>query len=108
MDFAEVIKVLPAGAFVYLDPPYDPISETANFTDYTRYGFTRNDHIRLRQCCDEMTARGIKFMLSNSNTDFIRQLYSEYNITEISARRVINCNGEGRGTVTELVIRNYQ
>lgn len=108
MDFAEVIKVLPAGAFVYLDPPYDPISETANFTDYTRYGFTRNDHIRLRQCCDEMTARGIKFMLSNSNTDFIRQLYSEYNITKISARRVINCNGEGRGTVTELVIRNYQ
>ena len=77
IDFAEVIKVFPAGAFVYLEPPYDPISETVNFTDYTRYGFTRNDHIRLRQCCDEMTARGIKFMLSNSNTDFIRQLYSE-------------------------------
>ena len=108
MDFAEVIKVLPADAFAYLDPPYDPISETANFTDYTRYDFTRNDHIKLRQCCDEMTARGIKFMLSNSNTEFIRQLYSEYNITEISARRVINCNGNRCGTVTELVIRNYQ
>lgn len=107
MDFAEVIKNLPLGAFVYLDPPYDPVSETANFTGYTRYGFTKDDHIRLKQCCDEMTARGIKFMLSNSNTDFIRQLYAGYNIIEVSARRVINCNGNGRGVVIELVVRNY-
>lgn len=108
MDFAEVIKTLPADTFVYLDPPYDPVSATANFTGYTRYGFTRDDHVRLRQCCDEMTERGIKFMQTNSNTDFIRQLYLNYNITEVSARRAINCNGDGRGAVTELVIRNYQ
>lgn len=108
MDFAEVIKTLPTDTFVYLDPPYDPVSATANFTGYTRYGFTRDDHVRLRQCCDEMTARGIKFMQTNSNTDFIRQLYLNYNITEVSARRAINCNGDGRGSVTELVIRNYQ
>ncbi len=108
MDFAEVIKTLPADTFVYLDPPYDPVSATANFTGYTRYGFTRDDHVRLRQCCDEMTERGIKFMQTNSNTDFIRQLYLNYNITEVSARRAINCNGDGRGSVTELVIRNYQ
>ena len=107
MDFLEVLKILPAGSFVYLDPPYDPVSETANFTGYTRYGFTRYDHIRLKQCCDEMTAKGIKFMLSNSDTNFIRQLYAGYNVTEVSARRVINCNGDGRGAVTELVIRNY-
>ena len=107
MDFAEVIKNLPLGAFVYLDPPYDPVSETANFTSYTRYGFTKDDHIRLKQCCDELTARGIKFMLSNSNTDFIRQLYTGYFITEVLARRAINCNGNDRGNVTELVIRNY-
>ncbi|MDE6789275.1 MAG: DNA adenine methylase [Ruminococcus sp.] len=107
VDFSEVLKTLPAGSFVYLDPPYDPVSETANFTGYTRYGFTRYDHIRLKQCCDEMIAKGIKFMLSNSNTNFIRQLYAGYNITEVSARRVINCNGDGRGAVTELVIRNY-
>ncbi|MDE5619788.1 MAG: DNA adenine methylase [Ruminococcus sp.] len=107
MDFSEVLKILPAGSFVYLDPPYDPVSETANFTGYTRYGFTRYDHIRLKQCCDEMTAKGIKFMLSNSDTNFIRQLYAGYNVTEVSARRVINCNGDGRGAVTELVIRNY-
>lgn len=107
MDFSEVLKTLPSGSFVYLDPPYDPVSETANFTSYTRYGFTKDDHIRLKQCCDELTARGIKFMLSNSNTDFIRQLYTGYFITEVSARRAINCNGNGRGGVTELVIRNY-
>lgn len=108
MDFSEVLKTLPSGSFVYLDPPYDPVSETANFTSYTRYGFTKDDHIRLKQCCDELTARGIKFMLSNSNTDFIRQLYTGYFITEVSARRAINCNGNGRGAVTELVIRNYK
>lgn len=107
MDFSEVLKTLPSGSFVYLDPPYDPVSETANFTGYTRYSFTKDDHIRLKQCCDELTSRGIKFMLSNSNTNFIRQLYTGYFITEVSARRVINCNGNGRGGVTELIIRNY-
>lgn len=107
MDFSEVLRTLPSGSFVYLDPPYDPVSETANFTSYTRYGFTKDDHIRLKQCCDELTARGIKFMLSNSNTEFILQLYTGYYITEVSARRAINCNGNGRGNVTELVIRNY-
>lgn len=107
MDFSEVLKNLPASAFVYLDPPYDPISETANFTGYTRYGFTKDDHIRLKQCCDELNARGVRFMLSNSDTDFIRKLYAGYHITEVSARRAINCNGNGRGAVTELVIRNY-
>lgn len=107
MDFSEVLKTLPSGSFVYLDPPYYPVSETANFTSYTRYGFTKDDHIRLKQCCDELTARGIKFMLSNSNTDFIRQLYTGYFITEVLARRAINCNGDGRGEIKELVIRNY-
>ncbi|MDD6269005.1 MAG: hypothetical protein PUA84_02980 [Oscillospiraceae bacterium] len=53
-------------------------------------------------------AGGIKFMLSNSDTEFIRQLYSGYDITEVSARRAINCNGNGRGAVTELIIRNYK
>lgn len=107
IDFSLVLNNLPTGTFVYLDPPYDPISETANFTSYTRYGFTKEDHIRLRECCDALTARGIKFMLSNSDTDFIRSLYARYNITEVFAKRFINCNGNGRGAVKELIIRNY-
>lgn len=108
VDFSVILGNLPSGAFVYLDPPYDPVSETANFTGYTRYGFTKEDHMRLRKCCDDLTVQGIKFMLSNSDTEFIRQLYSGYDITEVSARRAINCNGNGRGAVTELVIRNYR
>lgn len=55
MDFSDVIKTLPINSFVYLDPPYDPVSATANFTGYTRYDFIKDDHKRLRQCCDEMT-----------------------------------------------------
>ena len=71
MDYAEVLRNVPRGTFVYLDPPYDPVSETASFTGYSRGGFSRDDQIRLRECCDDLTARGIKFMLSNSATDFI-------------------------------------
>lgn len=107
VDFSLVLNNLPSRTFVYLDPPYDPISETANFTSYTRYGFTKEDHIRLRECCDALTARGIKFMLSNSATDFIRNLYAGYDITGVFAKRFINCNGNGRGAVKELIIRNY-
>lgn len=107
MDFSDVIKTLPINSFVYLEPPYAPVSATANFTDYTRYDFIKDGHKRLRQCCDEMTARGIKFMQSNADAKFIRELYTGYYITEVSARRAINCNGNGRRAVTELVIRNY-
>lgn len=107
VDLSQVLNNLPSGTFVYLDPPYDPVSETSNFTNYTKYGFTKEDHKRLHECCDALTARGIKFMLSNSDTDFIRSLYAGYNITEVLAKRFINCNGNGRGTVKELIIRNY-
>lgn len=107
IDFMQVLNNLPSGTFVYLDPPYDPVSKTANFTNYTRYGFTNGDHIRLRGCCDTLTERGIKFMLSNSDTNFIRSLYAGYDITEVLAKRSINCNGNDRGLVKELIIRNY-
>lgn len=83
--------------------PYDPVSETANFTSYTKYGFTKQNHIRLRECCDTLTARGIKFMLSNSDTNFIRSLYAEYDIMEVLSKRFINCNGNDRGAVKELI-----
>ncbi len=81
---------VPRGTFVYLDPPYDPVSETASFTGYSRGGFSRDDQIRLRECCDDLTARGIKFMLSNSATDFILEQYAAYNITVVQAKRAVN------------------
>ena len=107
LDYAEVLKILPKGAFVYLDPPYDPVSDTASFTGYARGGFSHDDQIRLRESCDELHKRGLKFMLSNSATDFIKGQYAAYNITVVQAKRAINSDAAKRGEVDEVVVRNY-
>lgn len=107
-DYAEVLQNLPKGAFVYLDPPYDPVSDTANFTGYTKGGFSREEQIRLREHCDNLTKRGIKFMLSNSATNFVLEQYAAYNITIVRAKRAINSNAAKRGDVDEVVVRNYE
>lgn len=107
-DYADTLCLIPKGTFVYLDPPYDPISETANFTGYSRGGFSRNDQIRLRECCDDLDKRGIKFMLSNSATDFIKEQYAAYNITIVQAKRMVNSVAAKRGDIEEVVVRNYE
>lgn len=106
-DFAVTLQRLPKGSFVYLDPPYDPVSDTANFTGYNKGGFDRNEQIRLKECCDDLTKRGIKFMLSNSATDFIKELYRDYDITIVQAKRAINSDASKRGAIEEVLIRNY-
>ncbi|NBJ91764.1 DNA adenine methylase [Parablautia muri] len=108
VDYAEVLADVKKGTFVYLDPPYDPVSDTANFTGYAKGGFDHSEQIRLRKCCDELNRRGIKFMLSNSATDFIKKQYEAYNITIVKAKRAINSNGAKRGQVDEVVVRNYE
>ena len=100
VDYEDVLKTLPKGAFVYLDPPYDP--------GYSKCGFTRADQIRLRKCCDELSVRGIKFMLSNSATGFIMEQYAAYNITVVQAKRAVNAIASKRGDVDEVVVRNYE
>lgn len=107
VDYAEILKNLPDNAFVYLDPPYDPVSVTANFTSYTKDGFSRDEQIRLRKCCDELNERSIKFMLSNSATDFIYDQYSKYNIEIISAKRLVGADASKRGRIQEVIVRNY-
>lgn len=107
VDYAEILKNLPDNAFVYLDPPYDPVSVTANFTGYTKDGFSRDEQIKLRKCCDELNERGIKFMLSNSATDFICEQYSKYNIEIISAKRLVGADASKRGRIQEVIVRNY-
>ena len=106
-DFAETLKRVRKGGFVYLDPPYDPVSDTASFTGYNKGGFDRNEQLRLKQCCDELTRRGVKFMLSNSATEFIKELYGEYEITIVKAKRAINSDASKRGAIEEVLIRNY-
>jgi len=107
-DYALVLSEVKKGTFVYLDPPYDPVSDTSSFTGYTKSGFSKEEQIRLRECCDELDNRGVKFMLSNSATPFIMEQYSDYNITVVHAKRAINSVGSKRGDVDEIVVRNYE
>lgn len=107
-DYTHVLENLPKKTFVYLDPPYDPVSDTANFTGYTKGGFGKEAQIELRKQCDELNRRGIKFMLSNSATDFIKEQYSAYRIKELPAKRYINSIGNKRGDVPEVVVTNYE
>lgn len=106
-DFAETLSRVGKGGFVYLDPPYDPVSDTASFTGYNKGGFDRSEQIRLKHCCDDLTQRGIKFLLSNSATEFIKELYQEYDITIVKAKRAINADASKRGAIEEVLIRNY-
>lgn len=107
MDFEEVLQQVPKGGFVYLDPPYDPVSDTASFTGYNRGGFGREQQERLRRCCDELAARGVRFLLSNSATSFIKELYTGYTVEIVHAKRAINSDASKRGAVEEVLIRNY-
>lgn len=107
-DFADTLRRVPEGGFAYLDPPYDPVSDTASFTGYSKGGFGREDQRRLRECCDDLTRRGVKFLLSNSSTDFIRELYAAYTVETVHATRAVNADAAGRGAVEEVLIRNYE
>ena len=106
-DFENAVKNIKKGTFIYFDPPYDPVSASSNFTGYTNLGFGKQEQIRLKNVCDELNAKGIKFLLSNSATDFILDLYKEYKIEKIPAKRAINSNASLRGNIDEVLIRNY-
>lgn len=93
--------------FVYFDPPYYPVSNTSNFTAYSRESFNQNDQIRLRDIFALLAHRGVKVMLSNSDCSFIRQLYSDFNLHEIKAARAINSNALKRGKVSEVLVTSY-
>ena len=107
-DFEQSLKGIRRGSFVYLDPPYDPVSSSANFTGYDKGGFNRDEQIRLKKLCDKLDKKGVKFLLSNSATDFIKDLYKDYNIKVVKAKRAINSNGNARGEVDEVLVRNYE
>lgn len=106
-DYKKVLKNLPKNSFVYLDPPYLPISDSSSFTGYTDNGFTLQDQIELRDQCNLLNEQGIKFLLSNSNHPQIFDLYNNYDIKEVPAKRAINSKGNKRGQINEVLIRNY-
>ena len=106
-DFAAVLDGLASGSFAYLDPPYDTLPGAANFTAYTRHGFDWCDQERLKDCCDAMTRRGVRFLLSNAATDAILALYRGYTVTTVTVRRSICADGGKRGAAKEVLIQNY-
>lgn len=107
-DYADVLAEANERAFVYLDPPYHPISENSNFTGYIQGGWDIFDQIRLREECDKLNAKGVKFLLSNSSAPIIKDQYHKYIITTVKANRAINSNGADRGEIDEVLIRNYE
>lgn len=113
-DFEDIKTKLTKNFFIYLDPPYRPISQTASFTSYSKYDFNENDQIRLANFYSSLGINGNKIMLSNSDPknenpsdNFFEKLYEKFNIIRVQANRMINCNGNKRGKINELLILNY-
>jgi DNA adenine methylase len=107
-DYEEVLTNARKGSFVYLDPPYDPVSDTASFTGYDKGGFDRDEQVRLKSTCDKLNEKGISFLLSNSATDFIIELYKDYKIEIIQAKRTINSDPNKRGEIDEVLVSNFE
>ena len=106
-DFSEILNKVQKGDFVYFDPPYVPLNETSSFTSYTKDGFDLDMQFKLRDVCDELDSKGVMFMLSNSDTKLVNELYSNYEIKKVFASRAINANPNGRGKITEVLVKNY-
>lgn len=106
--FETLLESARPGDFVYFDPPYAPVSDTANFTSYAQSGFNHEDQKRLRDVYAALHRRGCKLMLSNSDVPSIRELYQDFQIDIVAAPRNINSNAKKRGKVNEVVVRNYR
>lgn len=107
-DFVEATRTAKEGDFVYFDPPYDNFEDKESFTAYSKFDFNKDDQVRLANCFKDLSSRGVKCMLSNHNTKFINELYKNFNIHVVNAKRMINANASGRGNVEEVIITNYE
>jgi DNA adenine methylase len=97
------------GDLVYLDPPYDPLSKTSNFTSYTKEDFGRDDQVRLAALATKLADRGVRVVVSDSATDFIRSLYPTppFDVEVVQMARAISSVGSGRGRIPELLIHSH-
>jgi len=101
MSFEKVLDIAKKNDFVYFDPPYYPLKKGTSFTTYTKNDFLEIDVF------SKLDKKGCLVMESNSDTKFIKDLYTKYNIHFVKATRMINCNGDKRGKINEIVITNY-
>lgn len=114
-DFSRCQGYINDRTFLYLDPPYRPLNETSSFTSYSQGGFTDTDQVRLKEFYEVSDRAGARVMLSNSdpkNEDpddhFFDDLYQDFRIERVMAKRFINCDGDKRGAISEIIVMNYQ
>jgi DNA adenine methylase len=107
-DYSETLKYTKGKTLFYFDPPYKPLSKTSGFISYQSNTFNDDEQIRLNTFCLELNRLNYKWILSNSkpDNDFFNDLYKDFNIHEVLARRVINSKGDKRGEISELLINN--
>lgn len=108
VDFEKAVVNAKKGDFVYFDPPYDTWENKDSFTSYAKNPFGKDEQRRLADCFKSLSDKGVYAMLSNHNTDFIRELYKDFNIHVVEAKRTINSKADGRGNVEEVIITNYE
>lgn len=107
-DYKDLLTRANRGDFIYLDPPYQPLSKTANFTSYTKNSFSEVDQKELAKVFSDLDNKGCKVMLSNSATELVRSLYDGFNLQVLKAKRAISSNAQTRGAIDELLIMNYE
>jgi DNA adenine methylase len=109
VDFEQVVSDADKNCFIYFDPPYHSPDKT-NFTGYQADGFGAEEQERLRNVMINMTMRGVKCLLSNSDTEYIRELYDydRFEIIPVQAKRTINSDSAGRSNVNEVLIKNWK
>ena len=107
--FEAVFDDAKKGDLIYFDPPYQPISSTANFTSYTHRDFTEDDLERLATLANQLNSKGCHVLLSNSNSKVVKDIFSEkhWKISSINANRAINSNAQKRTGHKEIIIKNY-
>lgn len=112
-DFEQTLNYTNGNSLFYFDPPYKPLSETSSFNSYAKDDFNDSEQVRLRDFCNKLDVLNHSWILSNSdvkgkdeNDNFFDDLYSDFNIQRVDARRSINANPEKRGKLTELLITN--
>lgn len=106
-DYRRALASANLGDFVYLDPPYHPLSETSRFTSYTKEDFGDTDQRELAETCRHLDAKGVLFALSNSHTPLVLSLYEGFHVERLKAKRAISSKGTSRGPIDELLVMNY-
>lgn len=107
-DFAQCIKDAQEGDFVYLDPPYVPLSKTSSFTSYTKEGFEDCDQKRIKSIIDDLSNNGVYVLMSNSSSSDVFDLYSsDYNVETVKVARKVNSKAHKRSKIDEFLIKNY-